>query len=623
MKNSRNKYPLPYILRNLTFVSLFFMLSANSLLAQPEAFIITINTENISDGSSNETSFTLPTIGGGYNYEVDWDNDGIYDETNLSGNATHNYGTPGIYTLRIQGSFPRIYFNNSGDRFKLLDVNQWGDIAWTSMENAFYGCANLNITATDLPNLTGVSNMAGMFAWCTSLNGPTNINEWNTENVTDMSYMFWAAENFNQPLANWNTQAVTNMSWMFSVATSFNQPLANWNTQAVTNMSDMFSIATSFNQPIEKWNTSSVTDMNDMFFHAESFNKPLEKWNTKNVINMSDMFYRAIAFNQPLEKWNTENVTNMSEMFVAAFVFNQPIGNWNTGNVADFSRMFMFAESFNQPIEKWNTANVTDMSGMFIGAIAFNQPIEKWNTENITDMENMFARAESFNQPLENWNTSSVANMSGMFYEAIAFNQPIENWNTENVTNMWEMFFEATMFNQPLGTWALNPNVVMTYMIDYCGMDCETYATTLSGWANNPATPVNRQLGALNLTYKTSAEVARNILTIDKTWTIEGDLAADDNCFPLAVTQPDAIYQIAIKPNPFSQTTTIELSSYNTISGRLHITNSLGMVVKEQVLNLSPQPTTITWGGDNLAAGVYFLRFDSELGSVVQKVVRR
>jgi surface protein len=429
---------------------------------QPEAFIITINTENIIPGSSNETSFTLPTTGSGYDYEVDWDNDGIYDETNLFGNATHDYGTPGIYTLRIQGDFPRIYFNNSKEHLKLLDVKQWGDIAWTSMENAFYGCKNLNITATDLPNLTGVSSMAAMFKNCSLLNSPTNINEWNTENITDMS--------------------------------------------------GMFAYTDSFNQPIGKWNTSSVTDMSHMLISAEAFNQPIGKWNTSSVTNMYGMFWGAESFNQPIGNWNTENVTNMSQMF-------------------------SYALDFDKPLEKWNTANVTNMYGMFWGAESFNQPIGNWNTENVTNMHGMFASAASFNQPIEIWNTSSVANMGGMFVYADSFNQPLENWNTENVEDMSNMFLNANSFNQPLGEWALNPDVDLTFMLNNCGMDCANYSATLSGWANNPATPSNRKLGALNLKYKTSAEVARNILTTDKAWTITGDIAADEACLPI---QPEA-----------------------------------------------------------------------------------
>jgi surface protein len=40
-----------------------------------------------------------------------------------------------------------------------------------------------------------------------------------------MSYMFYEATAFNQPIGNWNTTAVTDMSYMFGNASAFNQKL--------------------------------------------------------------------------------------------------------------------------------------------------------------------------------------------------------------------------------------------------------------------------------------------------------------------------------------------------------------------------------------------------------------
>ncbi len=141
--------------------------------AQSDAFITTWIT-NLS-GSSNSRSITIPTTGSGYNYEVDWNNDGTYDQSGLTGDVTHDFGTAGTYTIRIRGSFPCIYFNKDGDCRKLIDIKQWGTIAWTSMASAFYGCINLNISATDVPNLSGVKDLSYMFASCAKLNGPSNI----------------------------------------------------------------------------------------------------------------------------------------------------------------------------------------------------------------------------------------------------------------------------------------------------------------------------------------------------------------------------------------------------------------------------------------------------------------
>ena len=331
-------------------------------------FITTWRTDN--PGTSNSTFITIPTGGTGYNYEVDWNNDGIYEQTGITGSVTHNFVTAGTYTIRLRGNFPRIFFNNAGDRQKLLNISQWGGIAWTSTNSAFFGCSNLNITATDVPNMGGVTNMAQMFRACVSLNGPANIGTWNTAAVTDMGFLFRDASAFNQPIGTWNTANVTFMDAMFQGASTFNQPIGNWNTGKVTNMESMFNSADGFNQPIGNWNTANVTNMQFMFNSADGFNQPIGNWNTAKVTNMESMFNNDDTFNQPIGNWNTANVTNMQLMFNGADDFNQPIGNWNTAKVTNMTSMFQNAFSFNQSIGTWtlnaavNLTNMLNICGM-------------------------------------------------------------------------------------------------------------------------------------------------------------------------------------------------------------------------------------------------------------------
>ena len=93
-------------------------------------FVITVQTDN--PGTSSTTQFTIPTTGGGYNFNVDCDNDGSDDATGQTGDYTCNYGSAGTYTVRIKDNsgsgtgFPRIYFNGGGDKDKLLTIEQWG-----------------------------------------------------------------------------------------------------------------------------------------------------------------------------------------------------------------------------------------------------------------------------------------------------------------------------------------------------------------------------------------------------------------------------------------------------------------------------------------------------------------
>lgn len=51
------------------------------------------------------------------------------------------------------------------------------------------------------------------------------VNLKDTSNVTDMSYMFYFTESFNQPINNWNTFMVKNIDNMFEEATAYSYPI--------------------------------------------------------------------------------------------------------------------------------------------------------------------------------------------------------------------------------------------------------------------------------------------------------------------------------------------------------------------------------------------------------------
>lgn len=50
-----------------------------------------------------------------------------------------------------------------GSADKILEVEQWGDISWISMNSAFTNCLSLQLTATDSPNLNAVTDVSFMF----------------------------------------------------------------------------------------------------------------------------------------------------------------------------------------------------------------------------------------------------------------------------------------------------------------------------------------------------------------------------------------------------------------------------------------------------------------------------
>ena len=555
--------------------------------------------------------------------------------------------TDAIIRLHIDSTnFNQFNMYHSNDNQRLVDVQQWGSIVWTSMSDAFYDCSHLNISATDIPNLSSVNNMSSIFSGCSSLNTLVNCDNWNTSNVTNMANAFYNASSFNQPIGNWNTSNVTNMANAFCYASSFNQPLGNWNTSNVTDMSNMFFRATSFNQPIGNWNTTNVTNMSLMFSQT-SFNQPLENWNTSSVTDMSSMFSQT-SFNQPIGNWNTENVTEMSGMFSDATSFNQPIENWNTANVIYMNSMFENAIHFNQPIGNWNTSKVIDLGAMFYNATSFNQPINNWNTNNVYMMSEMFSGASSFNQPIRNWNTSQVNNMALMFNYATSFNQPIGNWNTISVVyipktgggsskaGMNGMFNHATSFNQPIGNWIIN-STILDSMLDYSGMDCSNYSSTLAGWAANTSIHSGIKLGAVHLHYGTNARADRDYLMENKGWNINGDIADNNYCFPLTGTNgehsnfiSDSPLTLRYKehsnfisnfyPNPSTTFSSIDLYYEEKKEVSLKVFTILGNLIFQDKIKTPKGKTTYTLSRENIANGVYSIVISVNNDQVVKKL---
>jgi surface protein len=496
-------------------------------VATNRPFITRWDLSKTGSGTNNQLSFGVGTTGT-VNYT--WQEVG---GTNTSGSGTFTGSTATITGLPTNGTidlsiepanFQRININNGTDRSRLTGVSQWGDVAWTDMSSAFYGCDNLNITATDIPNLAGVTSMVQMFRGCSVLNGPSNINSWNVGSVTSMQSLFLGATIFNQNIGSWNVSAVTRMSFMFLGAKAFNQNIGGWNVGAVTNMSSMFNDADAFNQNIGGWNVGAVTNMSSMFENTDVFNQNIGSWTVDAVTDMSYMFAVTKAFNQNIGGWNVAAVKNMSYMFNGAQAFDQNIGGWNVGAVTNMNYMFSVTKVFNQNISGWNVSNVTSMYAMFIAANAFNQDLSAWNVANVTTMSYMFSSIPTFNQSLAAWGTK------------------------------------------------LNASVDLTRMLDNCGMSVTNYDATLIGFNNGSIT--GRNLGAANLQY-CAAQSAHSNLRINKGWTIAGDVFSTV-CLPPAFTgMPSSVSVCAGLGTSFSVTVNYE-STYawqvNTGSGFVNLT---------------------------------------------------
>ena len=344
-------------------------------------------------GSASDT-IVLPMTAG---LTVDW-GDGNTDTTN-----THTYASGGVYTVTIEGAVTTFRFNNGGDRRKIVDISNWGgfDVA---ADSVFYGCENIDFSATDSPTVTTTSFLR-MFRNTFNLTN-ADINNWDITGVNNMSECFWSSD-INCDLDTWDTSLVTNMTRAF--------------------------YSTTFNGDISTWDVSNVISL-FLTFSGSTFNQPLNSWVTSSLVNMGGTF-RSSSFNQPIGNWDVSSVTSLSECFYGS-VFNQDLDTWVTTSLNTLYNAFK-GSSFNGNISTWDVSGVTDMRLTFYDAQAFNSDISSWNVSSVNNMQQTFnfPSTNIFNQDLSGWNTSLVTNMFWTFKGATSFDQDISLWDINQVTN--------------------------------------------------------------------------------------------------------------------------------------------------------------------------------------------
>ena len=121
------------------------------------------------------------------------------------------------------------------------------------------------------------------------------IENLNTANVTDMSYMFKNCSNLAKlDVTHFNTANVTDMSYMFKNCSNLVKlDVTHFNTAKVTTMIGMFTDCSNLTElDVTHFNTAKVTIMNGMFSGCSNLTElDLTHFNTANVTNMYDMFF--------------------------------------------------------------------------------------------------------------------------------------------------------------------------------------------------------------------------------------------------------------------------------------------------------------------------------------------
>jgi len=232
-----------------------------------------------------------------------------------------------VYTLEVDPEGVR-YINMGlgiASRHAFVSVEQFGDVKWTQMNNAFARCEQLQFSPTcDAPDLILVNDMDYMFSGCEAFN--SNIEEWDVSKVASMKGMFSGCKAFNQPLAKWGEKLgkVTDMQYMFNNCERYAQSLASWKTPKVENMRNMFYGCKQFNCDLSGWDVSKVTSMADMFSGASAFDQNLGAWQlTLAVPDLDGTALTPANYDATLKGWSEKSTVTNKSIKVTGLVYTE------------------------------------------------------------------------------------------------------------------------------------------------------------------------------------------------------------------------------------------------------------------------------------------------------------
>ena len=320
-----------------------------------------------------------------------------------------------------------------------------------------------------------------MFKEFTSLLKIEGIENLNTSDVTDMSYMFRQCKLLSSlDVSSLNTAKVSDMSFMFSQCEKLSSlDVSSFNTANVTNMQSMFYSCEALTTLTlsDQFTTDNVEDMGQMFgFCYELTSLNLSNFNTDNVTHMFGMFYNCSSLTSlDLSNFNTANVTNMGCMFQSCSkleslvlsdkfkcdkvlytssmfmrcgkLISLDLSNFNTDNVIRMDKMFRDCSNLVSLAlsNKFNTDKVTDMEEMFYNCSNLTSlNLSGFNTANVTNMKRIFNRCSKLNSLVlgDKFTCDKVENMAEIFYNCSSLTSlDLSSFNTDNVTNMNKMFY--------------------------------------------------------------------------------------------------------------------------------------------------------------------------------------
>ena len=289
------------------------------------------------------------------------------------------------------------------------------------------------------------------FDYCPNLTTIEGIEYFNTENVTNMRYMFADCRSLKSlDLTNFNTENVTDMYYMFHNCRSLESlDLTNFNTAKVTNMKGMFSSCYALKTiyASDKFVTDQVTESTCMFTDCLNLKDYTSSKEDHTYANCGPTGYFTYGRGYAMFDNATETLTFSYKGFKpeGAYELNEG-GNtpeWISKN--SYVKKVVFDASF-------ANARPTSCFSWFRGCenLTTIEGIEYLNTENVENMSSMFRDCYALESlDLSSFITAKVTSMSHMFYicKALTTIYASDKFVTDKVTNGNDMFYGCEKLN--------------------------------------------------------------------------------------------------------------------------------------------------------------------------------
>ena len=325
----------------------------------------------------------------------------------------------------------------------------------TNIKNMFKNAKVLTITLPKVFNTLATTDMSSLFENCSNLTTLKNFDQIDTDNVTNMSKMFYNTPNYkgiDQVAKSLKASKVTDMSYMFSIACANDRIIFNpgFTTDSVTTMQGMFEGICPKDVDISHFRFDNLKDMSRMFKgvfegltadsirdhyigRANSYSYGVTDviWPARHSAPKLETMARLFQSNRFIRKvkapsLNTPALKDLSWAFYGIGSFNEfDVSGLDTSNVEDFSHIFALNEEGFKNFESiklnFNTSKATNLQEIFFYTwYPKNLDLSSWDTSNVTNMLECFGMTRNTVDELDltGWNTAKVTNMDYFLYDS-------------------------------------------------------------------------------------------------------------------------------------------------------------------------------------------------------------